>query len=280
MRRGQHVVTTGEYAELGQLCRQTAQEVGERVLRWRRERSTIASDTKSSPTDAVTEADRLAERLIRERLMTARPDAAWWGEESGRAASAADAGSPAGGHAGLEWVVDPIDGTTSFLYDLPGWAVSIAAREDGQSVAAAVHVPTLGLTFTAEHGGGSFVDDSTGRRALAASTENDLSMALIATGFNYDAVVRTRQGAIVGQLVGRVRDIRRAGAASVDLCAVAAGRVDAYFEWGLEPWDLAAGSLIAEEAGAVVYQRPSGTTVAAGPAIASALEQLLSELGD
>jgi myo-inositol-1(or 4)-monophosphatase len=273
-------VTTGDYAELGQLCRQTAQEVGERVLRWRRERSTIASDTKSSPTDAVTEADRLAEQLIRERLMAARPDAAWWGEESGRASSAREADRPPGGDAGLEWVVDPIDGTTSFLYDLPGWAVSIAARENGRSVAAAVHVPTLGLTFTAVRGEGSFVDDSTGRRTLAASTESDLSMALIATGFNYDAMVRTRQGAIVGQLVGRVRDIRRAGAASVDLCAVAAGRVDAYFEWGLEPWDLAAGSLIAEEAGAVVYQRSSGTTVAAGPKIAPAFELLLDELGD
>ena len=269
-------MSAAEYAELGEICRQTAYEVGERVLRWRRERLTVASETKSTPTDAVTEADRMAEDLIRERLMRARPDAAWWGEESGRA-SGADAVS---GGAGLEWVVDPIDGTTNFLYDLPGWAVSIAAREGSNSVAAAVHIPTLGATFTAVLGEGSFLHDANGRRQLAASTVSELPTALIATGFAYDARVRTRQGSLVGAMVGRVRDIRRAGAASVDLCAVAAGRVDAYFEHGLEPWDLAAGSLIAQEAGAVVYERPSGTTVAAGRAIAPALKALLDELGD
>ena len=269
-----------ENAALMELCRETAYDVGERVLRWRRERTAVAAETKSTPTDVVTEADRMAEQLIRERLMTARPEAAWWGEESGRASGAADGEGDAGSGDGLEWVVDPIDGTTNFFYDFPGWAVSIAARRGGESVAAAVHVPTLATTFTAARGKGAHLEDAHGRRELAASEVTDLTQALIATGFAYDADVRAAQGPIVGGLVSRVRDIRRAGAASVDLCAVAAGRVDGYFERDLEAWDLAAGMLIAQEAGAVVYQRPSGTTVAAGRGIAPALEQLLDDLGD
>jgi myo-inositol-1(or 4)-monophosphatase len=264
-----------EYSELAALCAHTAHLVGERVLSWRRQRQDLDGDsiaTKSSPTDVVTEADRMAEEMIRERLMAARPDAAWWGEESGRAA-----GSGASG--GLEWVVDPIDGTTNFLYGLPGWSVSIAARLAGHTVAGAVHIPTLSETFTAELGGGAFLNDLMGRQQLAASGATDLSRALIGTGFAYDEEMRSRQGPIVGQLVARVRDIRRGGAASVDLCAVGAGRLDGFFEHGLEPWDLAAGSLIAAEAGAKVYERPSGTTVAVGPGIADSLDALLTELG-
>ena len=268
---------TSGYGELGQLCADTAREVGERVLEWRRQQHGELSDdvvaTKSSPTDVVTAADRMAEQLIRERLMSARPDAAWLGEETGQA-------SGSGGRDGLEWVVDPIDGTTNFLYDLPGWSVSIAARQGGESVAAAVHVPTFGATFTAVRGEGAFVQDAAGRRPLAASTATDLATALIATGFAYDREDRTGQGSVVGSLVGRVRDIRRFGAASVDLCSVAAGRVDGYFEHGLEQWDLAAGLLIASEAGAVVHERSSRTTVAAAPGIAKALDALLDELGD
>jgi myo-inositol-1(or 4)-monophosphatase len=306
-----------EFRELGELCHRTAVDVGERALRYRRERISLSADavgTKSTPTDVVTEADQMAEALIRETLMAARPDAAWLGEESGRAA-----GTSAVGVAGaLEWVVDPIDGTTNFLYDLPGWAVSIAARVGGESVAGAVHVPTLRQTFTAVKGDGAWLHDAAfedamfddaacdaggvggagdaggaggagegaalgaipGRRQLAASISTNLETALIATGFAYDAQVRQRQGPLVGHLVGRVRDIRRFGAASVDLCSVAAGRVDAYFEWDLQPWDLAAGSLIATEAGAVVHHRASGTVVVAGRGIADALNALLDELGD
>ncbi|HEX5018453.1 MAG TPA: inositol monophosphatase family protein [Actinomycetes bacterium] len=264
-----------DYVELGRLCADTAREAGERVLAWRRERGQLSADvvdTKSSPTDVVTEADRMAEQLIRERLMSARPDAAWLGEETGRSAGS--------GGEGLEWVVDPIDGTTNFLYDLPGWSVSIACRAAEESVAAAVHVPTFGETFTAVRGEGAFVEDAGGRRSLTASTATDLETALIATGFAYDVQDRTGQGALVGTLVGRVRDIRRFGAASVDLCSVAAGRVDGYFERGLEPWDLAAGLLIASEAGAVVRQHERGTTTAAGAGIADKLDRLLDELGD
>jgi myo-inositol-1(or 4)-monophosphatase len=259
---------------LAAVCAETAKLAGQRVLAWRRQRRQVAVElveTKSSPTDMVTEADRLTEQLIRERLMAARPHAAWLGEESG-----ADIGS--GGADGLEWVVDPIDGTTNFLYDLPGWSVSIAARRGSRPVAGAVHVPTAGETFTAVVGRGAWLEDASGRRPMMVSTETDLSRALIATGFAYDEQTRTKQGRVVGRLVGRVRDIRRAGAASVDLCGVAAGRVDGYFERGLKPWDLAAGVLIASEAGARVWERPDGTTVAAGPQIADALTVLLDEL--
>jgi myo-inositol-1(or 4)-monophosphatase len=266
----------GDRQVLGALCADAARAAGQRVLAWRRERRELAPDlveTKSSSTDMVTEADHLAEDLIRRTLMGARPDASWLGEETGRA-------SGTGGAAGLQWVVDPIDGTTNFLYDLPGWAVSIAACVGGRPVAAAVHIPTLAETFTATSGSGAWLHDATGRRPLRASSASDLSRALVATGFGYDRALRERQGSIAGRVVGRVRDIRRAGAASVDLCAVAAGRVDAYFERGLQEWDLAAGSLIASEAGAVVYQRPSGTTVAVGPQLEQAFADLLDELGD
>ncbi len=230
----------------------------------------MASDTKSGPTDVVTAADREAEEMVRDRLLSAYPDAGWWGEESGRAV---------GTGADLEWVVDPIDGTVNFLYGLPGWAVSIAAVWRGDVVGAAVMVPSVATLFSASQGMGAWSDEDGARRRLRPTECTDLTQALIATGFAYDASVRTRQGVAAGQLVGRVRDIRRAGAAAVDLCSVAAGRVDAYFETGLQPWDLAAGGLIAREAGAVVSERSDGTVVASGPALAPQLEALLTEVG-
>ncbi len=256
------------------LCSATAREVGAHLLQWRRERSSVASDTKSGPTDVVTAADREAEAMIRTRLLAAYPDAAWWGEESGRSAGTGGASG-----ADLEWVVDPIDGTVNFLYDLPGWAVSIAAAWQGEVVAAAVMVPTTATLFSASTGMGAWVDDDGHRRLLVVSECADLSQALIATGFAYDAATRVRQGEAVGRLVGRVRDIRRAGAASVDLCAVAAGRVDGYFERGLQPWDIAAGGFIARAAGAVVVQRDDGSVVASGPQLATPLQALLGEVG-
>jgi myo-inositol-1(or 4)-monophosphatase len=250
------------------LCEDTARAVGAHLLQWRSDRGAIASDTKSGPTDVVTEADREAEELIRGRLLAAHPDAAWWGEETGRRAGRSD----------LEWLVDPIDGTVNFLYDLPGWAVSIAAVWRGETVGAAVVVPTTGAVFSATLGEGAWLDSGSRRRRLAVSPCAELPQALVATGFAYDGDVRTRQGVVVGELVGRVRDIRRAGAASVDLCSVAAGRVDGYFERGLQPWDRAAGELIAREAGAVVQLRDD-VVVASGPNLAQPLTSLLAELG-
>lgn len=263
-------VPTPDAQALTSLAAATAREVGQHLLQWRRARVSVASDTKSGPTDVVTTADRDAEAMIRRRLLAVYPDAGWWGEESGRAP---------GSGAELEWVVDPIDGTVNFLYDLPGWAVSIAAVWQGEVVGAAVMVPTTGTLFSASQGMGAWLDDHGGRRPLHASQCDDLTQALVATGFAYDAGVRTEQGAGVGRLVGRVRDIRRAGAAAVDLCSVAAGRVDAYFEWGLQPWDRAAGGLIAREAGAVVTERDDGSVVASGPLLAGALKELLADVG-
>jgi myo-inositol-1(or 4)-monophosphatase len=263
-------VTPPDAQALTALCSATAREVGGHLLRWRRERDAVASDTKSGPTDVVTAADREAEEMIRNRLLSAYPDAGWWGEESGR---------DAGHGADLEWVVDPIDGTVNFLYGLPGWAVSIAAVWQGEVVGAAVMVPSVATLFSASRALGAWSDEDGTRRRLRPTQCRDLSQALVATGFAYDASVRSEQGAAVGRLVGRVRDIRRAGAAAVDLCSVAAGRVDAYFERGLQPWDLAAGGLIAREAGAVVVERTDGSVAASGPALTSELEALLDEVG-
>ena len=262
--------STPDAQALAALASATAREVGQHLLRWRRARSSVASDTKSGPTDVVTAADHESEAMIRQRLLAAYPVAGWWGEESGR-----DAGSGAD----LEWVVDPIDGTVNFLYDLPGWAVSVAAAWQGEVIAAAVMVPTTGTLFSASQGRGAWLDDEAGRRPLHPTACRDLTQALVATGFAYDARVRAEQGAAAGRLVGQVRDIRRAGAAAVDLCSVAAGRVDAFFERGLQPWDLAAGGFIAREAGAVVTERADGSVVASGPELAGQLEALLDDIG-
>lgn len=255
---------------LRDLCVRTAEDAGRWLVEWRSGRTNLDTDTKSSPTDVVTEADRVVEEQIRGRLLGEHPGAAWWGEETGQ---------QAGSDGGLGWLVDPIDGTVNFLYDLPGWSVSIAAVVDGEVVAGAVAVPTLGAVFSAALGCGAELVDAHGSRSLAVSTCDDLAQALIATGFAYDPVLRAAQGAVVGRMLGRVRDIRRGGAASVDLCSLAAGRVDAYVERALQPWDRAAGGLIAREAGAVVVEHPDGSVVASGPALHPALTDLLDAVG-
>lgn len=257
---------------LRDLCVRTAEEAGRWLVEWRAERGGLDATTKSSPTDVVTEADRAVEEQIRSQLLQAHPGASWWGEETGRSA-----GSAAGG--GVGWLVDPIDGTVNFLYDLPGWSVSIAAVLDGAVVAGAVAVPTLGATFRAALGHGAQLTDARGVRPLAVSTCTDLGQALVATGFAYDPALRGVQGRAVGRMLGRVRDIRRGGAASVDLCWLAAGRVDAYVERALQPWDRAAGALIAREAGAVVVEHADGSVVASGPALHEALTELLDVVG-
>ncbi|MCZ3388670.1 MAG: inositol monophosphatase [Actinomycetia bacterium] len=263
-------MTEPDAQALTALASATAREVGTHLLQWRRGQRSVESGTKSGPTDVVTTADHEAEAMIRERLLAADPNARWWGEESGRSS---DTG------AALEWVVDPIDGTVNFLYGLPGWAVSIGAVWRGEVVGAAVMVPTTATLFSASKRMGAWVDDDGHRSRLAVSGCADLSQALIATGFAYAAATRVRQGLAVGLLVSQVRDIRRAGAASVDLCSVAAGRVDGYFEGGLQPWDLAAGGLIAREAGAMVVERDDGSVVASGPKLAAPLQALLAEVG-
>jgi len=230
---------------------------------------TLDVDTKSSPTDVVTEMDRAAERLIVAALNAARPDDGVLGEE----------GADAAGSSGVRWVVDPIDGTVNYLYDLPGWAVSIAASVDGESVAGVVHVPSQGETFTAVRGQGARRNGEP-IRCNAAPT---LDRALVGTGFGYDAHRRATQAEVLRQLLPRIADIRRLGACSVDLCAVACGRTDAYYERGVNPWDHAAGGLIASEAGAVVgglHGAPASSELllAAPPGLFEALHDVLAGL--
>jgi len=225
--------------------------------------------TKSTPTDVVTVMDTRAERLLVELITSARPDDAFLGEE----------GADSAGTTGVRWVLDPIDGTVNYLYDLPGWAVSVAAEVDGVMSVGVVVVPSAGETFAAVLGRGA----TRNGRPIRASGQVELAQALVATGFGYDSERRNRQGQIVAQVLPRVRDIRRYGAASVDLCAVACGRVDGYYERGLAPWDLAAGGLIAAEAGATVAglhgRAASGDlVVAAGPRVFAQLHDLLAPL--
>jgi myo-inositol-1(or 4)-monophosphatase len=234
-----------------------------------RPRGMGVADTKTTATDIVTVMDRRSEQLIVERIAAARPDDGFLGEE----------GSAREGSSGVSWVVDPIDGTVNYLYEIPAYAVSIAAAIDGEVVAGAVVNPVLGETWTAVRGEGAWLD---GRR-LEAVAPPPLELALVATGFGYDARRRTRQAEILQAVLPRVRDVRRFGAASLDLCAVATGRVDAFYEQGLKAWDLAAGGLVASEAGATVtglHGRPAGEpfVVAARPPLAGLLLSLLEGL--
>jgi myo-inositol-1(or 4)-monophosphatase len=239
------------------------------LARTAREAAIHDVDTKTSETDVVTAADVAVERLVRERLAERRPGEPVLGEEE-----AGGSGAPGGG---VCWVVDPIDGTVNYLYGLPWYAVSLAAQVDGESVAAAVVEPASGRRWTATRGGGAFLD---GRR-LRVSSATRLELSLISTGFAYRAERRSRQAAAMASLLGRVRDIRRPGAASLDLCAVAAGWVDGYFEHGLHRWDWAGGALIAAEAGAVVRlpESEAGLTFVTTPGIAEELWAALGETG-
>lgn len=235
--------------------------------------------TKSSPTDPVTVVDTETEQLIRGELARLRPADAVLGEEGG--------GQVAFSGDRVVWIVDPIDGTVNFVYGIPAYGVSVAAACGGVVVAGAVADVPAQTTYHAALGQGAVVADSSGReRRLLCNTVSSVEKALVATGFGYTASRRVRQGAMVAELLPRVRDIRRIGAASLDLCLVASGRVDAHYEHGLEPWDWAAGGLIAKEAGAVVVGPAPETpgkagelVVACAPGIEVGLWQLFEQLG-
>jgi myo-inositol-1(or 4)-monophosphatase len=241
-------------AELLEIAVLAAREAGELLTEG--DGQVAVAATKSSPTDVVTEMDRRSEELITQRLLAARPADAILAEEGGASGAGSDK-SP------VRWVIDPIDGTVNYLYGLADWAVSIAAEVAGTVVAGVVHLPRRGETFTATLGGGAWLArEAMARTGHAPVTHAPvvlrvrpgvpLSQALVATGFGYLAARRKVQGEVVAALLPQVRDIRRGGSASVDLCSVAAGRVDAYYERGLNYWDYAAGALIAAEAGAMV----------------------------
>ncbi len=237
--------------------------------------------TKSTSTDLVTAADRAVEQLIVDLLRARRPGDQVLGEEFGLGEESGSAEKPAGptGATGVRWVVDPIDGTVNYVYGLPHYAVSIAAEVAGVTVAGVVRNAATGEEWTAVRGGGAWRD----AQRLAGSAVTDLGQALVATGFGYDSARRTHQAAVLAQLLPRVRDIRRFGAASLDLCFAAEGRVDAFFEKGLGAWDNAAGGLIAEEAGLRVSGlrgAPAGPdlVLAAPPALHGQLHDLLVAL--
>lgn len=225
---------------------------------------------KSTPTDPVTVVDTEAERFLRDRLAQLRPGDPILGEEGGATTDAGSAGA-------VTWVLDPIDGTVNFVYGIPAYAVSVAAQVAGESVAGAVADVVAGRVYSAAAGLGAHVTDQRGHCALRCTAVQDLSMALLGTGFGYSARRRTAQAALVAQMLPAVRDVRRIGSAALDLCMVAAGRLDAYYEHGLQVWDRAAGALIAAEAGARVLLpgAPGGAVVAAAPGIADELFAVL-----
>jgi len=259
-----------------------AVEAGRLLASWRGDERPEVVQTKSSPTDIVTAMDRRSEALITSRIRAHRPGDTVLGEEGGQTA-----GGPVGDDADqagrVRWIVDPLDGTVNYLYGLRDWAVSIAAEVDGTVVAGVVEVPRNGETFTAVAGQGAWLHRGEARLALRCSSGVPLGQALVGTGFGYDAERRRVQGEVVAALLPHIRDIRRGGSAAVDLCSVAAGRLDAFYERGLNYWDFAAGGLIAREAGALVgglagRTESTSMAVAAGPGLYQQLETFLSKL--
>jgi len=261
-------------ATLQDLAERMARRAGALVRDGRPDRVDVES-TKSSAVDVVTAMDLAAEALLREMIAEDRPDDAVLGEEGGLT----------GGTSGVTWVLDPIDGTVNYLYGIPAYAVSVAAvvgppDPAGWTVlAACVHAVADGRTWTAGRGVGAFLDAV----PIAVNPARPLAESLVGTGFGYTVDRRRGQARVVATLLPQVRDIRRMGSAAMDLCVLATGGLDAYYERGLSPWDLAAASLVAAEAGAVVTGlrgRPAGTemTVAGPAATVAGLVALLEEL--
>jgi len=268
--------------ELLRIAVAAATEAARLLASWRGDERPEVVETKSSPTDIVTEMDRRSEALITSRIRAHRPGDAVLGEEGGQTAGgpvASDGGRPGR----VRWIVDPLDGTVNYLYGLHDWAVSIAAEVDGTVVAGVVEVPRHGETFTAVAGQGAWLHRGEAKVALHCSSGVPLGQALVGTGFGYDEGRRRVQGEVIAALLPYVRDIRRGGSASVDLCSVAAGRLDGFYERGLNYWDFAAGGLIAREAGAMVgglagKTESTSMAVAAGPGLYQKLDTFLTRL--
>lgn len=260
--------------ELLDLAAATATEAGRMLIDQRPADGPDVVQTKSSPTDIVTQMDTAAERLIVERILAARPDDGFLGEE----------GSDRTGTSGIRWIIDPIDGTVNYLYDLPDWGVSIAAEVEGEVVAGVVAIPRRGELYTAIRGEGAVRRTASGEVVrLRVNTGVPLERALVATGFGYARERRAHQAEVLTGVLSNIRDIRRGGSCTVDMCSLASGRVDAYFERGVQAWDIAAGSLIVQEAGGQVgglNGAPAGPelTIAGAPDLFAALHDLLLPL--
>jgi myo-inositol-1(or 4)-monophosphatase len=269
-----------DFVELRSTAEELALEAAQFVQRRRAEvfgNSTTAEvpevRAKSTPTDPVTVVDTETERLLRNRLAERRPGEHVLGEEEGGSAA----------HDGYTWVLDPIDGTVNFVYGIETYAVSVAVQRDGASVAGAVANAATGALYSAALGSGAQVHRDGVATPLQSSSASDLSMSLVATGFSYAPDQRVRQAEILRHMLPVVRDVRRIGSCALDLCMVAAGQLDAYYEDGVHVWDWAAGALIAAEAGALLRLPPAaggaGFIVAAAPGIADALDEALHLAG-
>ena len=259
------------HRELAEIAAELAVAAGE-VLR--RRPADLRVESKSTPTDAVTVMDRAAERVVLDGLRERRPQDRVIAEESGDSSAAGDPVS------GIVWYVDPLDGTVNYLYGLPAYAVSVAAVAAGEPVAGAVYDVPRDELFVASLGAGATCNGE----VLRCTAQTEPALALVATGFGYDAGFRAEQAGVLRSVLPQVRDIRRAGSAALDRCRVAAGRVDAYYEAGMHAWDWAAGALIAREAGARVdglLGRGLGRAVvlAANPALFAALHEVLVAAG-
>ena len=260
----QGVPTSDDLDELLDLAVSAAHAAGRELTS--RYGQTLAVRTKSSATDPVTEADQASEALLTQLLLGARPDDGILGEE----------GASRAGTSGLTWVVDPLDGTVNYLYGLDNFAVSIGLEDADGPLVGTVHNPVTGLTFTAIRGRGAHLGD----RRLRVNDPVPLDRALLGTGFGYLPERRARQIAVIARVLPHIRDIRRIGSAALDLCAVADGHLDAYYEEGVNRWDVSAGGLIAQEAGAIVSSihltdAAQGWLVA-GPGLRGPLEGALS----
>jgi myo-inositol-1(or 4)-monophosphatase len=225
----------------------------------------VGVDVKSSATDMVSEADREAERAISELLRAERPDDGLLGEE----------GAGVEGSSGRRWVVDPLDGTTNYLYGNPAWCVSVAVEDSDGGLAGVVFDATRNEAFCAARGEGAFVNG----HPIVVNDKDELGKALVATGFGYESEVRAGQADLLRSVLPRVRDIRRGGAAALDLAWVAAGRLDGYFERGVQPWDWAAGALVVREAGGEVVELSGGRfgIAAGGPRLVAQIAELAAE---
>ncbi|MQA98178.1 MAG: inositol monophosphatase [Streptosporangiales bacterium] len=262
-------VSENDLDRLLEIAVTAAREAGRMLVQKRPPGRVQVLDTKSSPTDAVTAMDRASEELITERIRAVRPQDGFLGEE----------GASSAGDSGVRWVIDPIDGTVNYLYDLPEWAVSIAAEVDGEIRVGVVLIPPRGEEYTAILGGGA----ARGGEPIRCAPPPPLDQALVATGFGYSAARRAVQAEVLRGVITQVRDVRRGGSCAADLCSLACGRVDAYYERGPQYWDYAAAGLIAREAGARVgglHGRPPSPdlVLAAPPGLFHDLHDLLATL--
>jgi len=245
------------------LATQTARAAGA-LLRERALGDPVNVTSKSSRTDEVSDADRAAEALIVAAIRAARP---------GDRIVAEEGGGTADGGTGLTWYIDPLDGTTNFLFGIPQWAVSIACEDEDGALAGAVYDPIRDELFAAQRGGGAYL----GTHRLAVRQNADPSTALLGTGFSYVAAERGAQAGVMARLAPQVRDLRRCGAASLDLAWVAAGRLDAHVEVMRSQWDWSAGALLVQEAGGRVSWTSDDEIVASGPLLHDALVALVRD---